>query len=418
VKYAFSLLGLLLVLWAQPAGAAKVFEDKEKGIVVNVGVLAQPWLQMTAPGSNTREGPCGSKPNCSAGIGNPDGDGPSFDFFLRRARLMLWGSVTKELSFFIDTDQANWGKNGVWTQQMVVQDAFFSYAFMPEFKIDAGMMLVPLSHHTLEGATSLNALDYHSDLIRFPAGHTFRDTGVQIRGLVANDFIHYRLGVFNGVRTPPYVAPAPGAPPVTPPSAVNNMGLPRVTGQLRANILGSEPDFFLKGIYFAEAPIISVGVGADFQPNATLRASGRRRNYFAGSFDVFVDYPFTADDELIFKANLFYWAVGSSRLTSGAGVNSRPQGAIAGYAEVGYRHAWIEPLAFFEFLQEPKDEAGARSLISPHVGVNFWAMKHTFSVKTDVGYRVQQNRADPPPNTARTPATRDIFWTTQGQLFF
>jgi hypothetical protein len=403
-------MGLLLVLWAFPAGAAKVFEDKEKGVVVNVGVLAQPWMQITAAGGGAEgDGPCGSSdhPSCSPGVGNPEG-GPSLDFFMRRARLMLWGSVTKELSFFIDTDQANWGKGGVYNQPMVVQDAFFSYAFMPELKLDAGMMLVPLSHHTLEGATSLNALDYHSDMIRFPAGHTFRDIGVQLRGLVANDLIHYRVGIFGGVRAPAAVAGMP-QPAGTP---VNDMGLPRVTGHLRVNVMGSEPDFFLKGIYFSPTPIVTVGLGLDFQPNATRRVSGARRNYFAGSLDVFAEYPFSADDEIIFKANVFYWAVGVSGLTNPA-VNTRPQGAISTYAEVAYRHDFIEPLAFIEYSTEPEDEAGARTVLAPHVGVNFWAMKHTFNVKTDIGYRVMRNRGDDPP-----PAVRDIFWTTQGQLFF
>jgi hypothetical protein len=413
VKHARLLLGLLLVLWVSPAHAVKVFEDKEKGIVVNVGTLMQPQLQMTAPGGGA-EGPedaaCGptGRVSCSAGVGNPDG-GPSFDLFLRRARLMFWGSVTKELSFFIETDQANLGKGGLYNQQMVIQDAFLTYAFMPEFKTDVGMMLVPLSHHTIEGATSLNALDYHSDIIRFPAGHTFRDIGVQFRGLVANDFLHYRVGIFNGVRQGAVPAPAAMAPPR---SDVNNLGLPRVAAHVRANLLGSEPDFFLKGIYFTETPIVSLGLGADYQPNSVLRASGKRRNYVAASFDAFVDYPFTADDELIVKLNLFYWGVGASGLTNPA-VNTRPQGAIGAYAEVGFRHAWVEPLAFVEYYTEPEDEAGSRTLLAPHVGVNFWPMKHTFNIKTDLGYRVMRNQGEDPP-----PAIRDLFWTTQAQIFF
>src|SRR5690606_4147983 len=100
VKHIGSLMGLLCVSWALPAGAAKVFEDKEKGVVVNVGVLAQPWLHVTAPGGGAGEGPCGTeRPSCLANTGNPDG-GPSFDMFMRRARLMLWGNVTEDLAFF------------------------------------------------------------------------------------------------------------------------------------------------------------------------------------------------------------------------------------------------------------------------------------------------------------------------------
>jgi hypothetical protein len=261
----------------------------------------------------------------------------------------------------------------------------------------------------LEGATSLNALDYHAEMIRFPAGNTFRDIGIQARGLLADDLVHYRLAIFNGVRNA-------AAPATTPPSsAVNNMGLPRVTGHVRFNLMGSEPDFFFKGIYFSTTPIVTVGVGADFQPNSQLRASGARRNYFGASFDIFAEYPFSADDEIIFKANLFYWAVGSSTLPASS---PRRQGAIAGYVEAGYRHDWIEPLAFVEYSSEPSDEPGARSILAPHLGVNFWAMKHAFNVKTDLGYRVMRNKQPIAPATSIAPAVRDIFWTTQGQVIF
>jgi len=411
VKYLSSLLGLLTVAWAVDASAVTVFEDKEKGVVVNVGTLLQPQIQVTTPGGGADgEGPCGSATNtsCSAGVGNPEG-GTSIDMFMRRARLMLWGNVTKELSFFIDTDQTNWGKAGNYASSMIVQDAFFSYTFMPEFRIDAGLMLVPLSHHTLEGATSLNALDYHSDLIRFPAGINFRDVGLQFRGLVAGDKIHYRLGIFEGVRD----ATTPAAPMGTPePSRVNNLGLPRVAGQVRFNVLGVEPDWFFKGIYFSETPIVSIGVGGDFQPNSVLTSRGDRQDYGSASLDVFAEIPFSAEDEVIVKANVFYHAIGTSTMPTG---NARPQGAIAGYLEAGYRHGWIEPLAFIEAYQEndDQDEPGSRQMVSPHVGVNFWAMKHNFNVKTDLGYRVYQNRGEDPPA-----AIRDLFWTTQGQLFF
>ena len=417
MKHVGSLMGLLLASWALPAGAVTVFEDKEKGVVVNVGVLAQPWLQVTAPGGGAGEGTCGTeRPSCFTNTGNPDG-GPSFDMFMRRARLMLWGNITKDLAVFIDTDQSNWGKNGLYNQPMVVQDAFFSYTVMPEFKVDVGLMLVPLSHHTLEGATSLHALDYHSDLIRFPAGHTFRDVGLQFRGLVANDMIHYRFGIFNGVRQAAVPAPPPPDPALPPPPAnypVNNLGLPRFAGHLRVNVVGVEPDFFVKGIYFSETPIVSIGVGADFQPNAVLRAFDQRRNYFQGSLDVFAEIPFSADDEVIVKANVFYASIGASGVT-GPAVNTRPQGAIGAYLEAGYRMGSIEPLAFIEAYQEPdaEDEPGARSYVSPHVGLNYWAMKHNFNIKTDLGYRVYQANLDDPP-----PAIREIIWTTQGQVFF
>src|SRR5689334_4738075 len=67
------------VVSGRPASAAQVLADEEKGISVNVGVLLQPWMQLTAPGSSGQGSP---------GIGAPDGKSPSLDFFARRIRLM------------------------------------------------------------------------------------------------------------------------------------------------------------------------------------------------------------------------------------------------------------------------------------------------------------------------------------------
>jgi hypothetical protein len=397
------------------AEAATVFKDEEKGVAVNVGALIQPWFQLTAPAGDGKG---------SAGIGAPDGKSPSFDFFLRRARILVYGNITKDLAYFIETDQPNMGKGGDFSVPMFVQDAFFSYTVVPEFKIDFGMMLVPLSHHTIEGAIGLNALDYHSDTIRFPAGKIFRDNGVQFRGLVANNRLHYRLGIFEGVRST-VPAPANSRP-------LNKSGLPRLTAQVRANIMGDESDFFLKGIYFSPKPIISIGVGFDVQANGVRKLNGDPGLYRALSVDAFVEYPFTADDELIFKGNFFNYGEGSAVLTPAvaqvvdpttmmvttpgspavtvAGSSALAAGGNAFYAEVGFRHAWIEPLAFIDYVKAKNDTL---TIMSPHVGCNFWINKHTFNFKADVGYKSTKT-----PSAMGTVEKKDILGTVQGQVFF
>lgn len=386
------------------ARAATVLKDEEKGVAVNVGVLLQPWFQVTAP-AGANEG--------SAGIGAPDGKSPSFDFFLRRARILVYGNITKDLAYFIETDQPNLGKGGDFSTSTFVQDAFFSYTFMPELKVDAGMMLVPLSHHTIEGAIGLNALDYHGDTIRFPAGKIFRDTGIQLRGTALNTLLHYRLGIFEGVRSSPRAAPV---------TALNEKGLPRLAAHVRVNLMGDEPDFFLKGIYFSPTPIISVGLGADIQPGGVRKLNGDPTLYRAISADVFVEYPFTADDELIFKGNFFNYGEGAPVLTppvvdTTTGMVTSPAvmfpgstalatGGNAFYAEVGFRHAWVEPLAFIDYVKAKNDTL---TILAPHVGCNFWINKHTYNVKVDVGYKKTDIGAV---------TTKDILGTVQGQVFF
>jgi hypothetical protein len=291
---------------------------------------------------------------------------------------------------------------------MFIQDAFLTYAFAPEFKIDAGMMLVPLSHHTIEGAIGLNAMDYHAEMIRFPAGKIFRDTGIQFRGLLFNNLLHYRLGIFEGVRQT--AVPAPAMPPPVPLTPLNDNGLPRFTAQLRVNILGDESDFFLKGIYFTPKPLLSIGLGADVQSKAVRKLNGDPGTYAALSADVFVDYPFGEDNELVAKVNFFNYSEGASGVT---GSNALPAGGIAFYAEAGFRHGWFEPLAFVEYLKAKNDTL---TIVSPHVGANFWIQKHTFNIKADLGYRSTKRPAPAPATDDVT--LKDMLGTVQAQVFF
>jgi hypothetical protein len=383
------------VSWfASQASAVPVLVDEEKGINFQVGALIQPQLQISKPMADGE-----------GAFGPPDGKSPNFEFFLRRARILAFGSVTKELSFFIDTDSPNFGKAGNYTTSMFVQDAFISYAFVPEFKIDMGMMLLPLSHHSIEGAGAQNMLDYHSSVIRFPGSKVFRDTGVQFRGVLLNDKLAYRLGIFEGVRnTPPAAPPVMGAPA---PVVLNEAGLPRITGQVRFNALGAENDFFLKGIYFSPTPIISIGVGADVQSKAVVVVD-EAKTYSAISADVFAEYPFSADDELIFKANFVKYGKGTAQL---------PNGANALFAEVGFRHGIIEPVAFIDYVADAED---AYKYMSPHVGVNFWSNKYTFNTKVDIGFIKQDTKiaAVAPATGTTTVTTKDIQATVQTQLYF
>lgn len=391
------------VLWtAAQASAVPVLVDEEKGIKFNVGALIQPQLQIAMPmGEN----------ELTAGAGYnyaPDGKSPNFDFYLRRARIMAFGNITKELSFFIDLDNPNFGKNGDYSASAYVQDAFISYAFIPEFKIDAGMMLLPLSHHTVEGAGGLHALDYHAALVRFATSKVFRDTGVQFRGTLLNDKLTYRVGIFEGVRNPP----PPAMPPAMPVEPLNEKGMPRVTAMVRFNPMGAENDFFLKGIYFSPTPIVSIGVGADIQSDAVYGTDGQPKMYNAISADAFAEFPFSADDELIAKANFFMYGEGAATAAAAAGATAYK----ALYAEVGFRHGFIEPLAFVDYLAADNDSV---KTLAPHLGVNFYHDKHTFNTKLDLGYYMHDRKVtDATTMMSVTNSFADLVVTAQTQVSF
>lgn len=334
-------LGYALLLVAFPAHAEKVLSGGD--FQLNVGALLQPETliaQDAAPGGGT-----------------------GTDFFLRRARLMLSGSLVRNVDFFIDTEQANLGKGGT-TGSVSLLDAFGTLKIAPPIVIDAGLMLVPLTRHALQSAISLNGIDYHSKLILYPPNSNFiwRDLGLEARGFV--DKLHYRVGVFAGVH--------PTEATMMMPVARNQSDIPRVAGHVRWNFLGKEETFFFPGISFATEPLVSAGVGVDYQPSAVAGMT-RANDYLAVASDVFAEIPTRGDSqELVVQGTFFRYDQGPDAIGTG----------IGGFAEAGYRIQWIEPLLAYEQFSTDHNPAGDYHAI--HGGVDAFYEKHRANLKADV----------------------------------
>ena len=183
-------------------------------------------------------------------------------------------------------------------------------------QIDVGMLLVPFSHHGMQGAVSLHSLDYHAGLIRYPTGShmVWRDFGVMVRGLLWEDRVEYRLAVLNGVRG--------GAD-----DPRNPNDWPRLTARLTFNLFDAEGGsgtggFFYDGLYLEKKDgavvstrrILSLGLSADWQKdlNVDLDTNGateRRGDYFALSVDLFWDLPLDTSRRLGLsgQVNFYYY---------------------------------------------------------------------------------------------------------------
>jgi hypothetical protein len=338
---------LLIALLTPSAALALNLYDKD-GTQLNVAILLQPQVRVV-------------------GDANPSG-GPSTDLYLRRARLLVHGALTSSISFFLETESPNLGLDGDFSSPFVLLDAYASFRVVRALSVDAGLILVPLSHHATQGAVSLSTLDYHSALLRFPRtlGRAGRDVGVQLRGLVLDDHLHYRVGVFNGIEG---AAPAADAPVGTP--TVNADDVPRVSGQLRVNLLGKESGFFFQGIYFTQTPLLSVGVGADFEPDA-LRVGSTTSHYLALSADAFLDLPLGEADELVAQVAFHHYDQGEGSANTGNG----------GFVEVGWRHEFLQPVVSLDLFDAAADTADT---VAWKVGANVWLSKHAASVKLEGG---------------------------------
>jgi hypothetical protein len=187
--------------------------------------------------------------------GNAGGSGWSADVFVRRTRLLVNGDIGQNLSYLLQLDNANFGKYGNYTGRAIVQDAWVGWAPTgisgPNVLfIDAGLLLIPISHHLLESTTNFITADVHTDSFRL-SGNQFpglRETGVQVRGWWFDKKVGFRGGVYEGTR------------------AINVAGadrksLPQLAGFLNFDILGSEEGGWLYGAYeWGKDPILSVGL--------------------------------------------------------------------------------------------------------------------------------------------------------------
>lgn len=377
-KLTGAVLGLLLAIAASPASAARISVTEES--FLDVRLLLQTWAQL--------------KNNAA-----PNGKTVGSDFYIRRARFVFSGQVTSRITFFAESDIPNFGKGGNFTPSLYLQDAFISFKVVPEFFVDAGLIIVPFTHHSIQGAVSLNSLEYHSFLMRYPEASTkvWRDLGVQLRGLVFDERFQYRVGVFGGVRGKTNRTDVDG----TRLPDLNANGVPRFTAQLRYNVFDPESDFFFSGIHFNKKKVLSFGIAADYQHKAV--ATGREvANYRALGVDAFLDWPVAEDMEAIFQANLVHYRQGELSPNSGT----------AFFVEGGFRWWKIEPvLGWDRFLSD----TGAGDYQAFHFGLNGWIKEHAANVKADFALETDaaaQRVAN--LGAARTAKT----FTLQAQFFF
>jgi hypothetical protein len=178
------------------------------------------------------------------------------DLYLRRARLILSGQVVDGVKFFMETDNDNAGRNGTSNVSTDIQDAFVEQRLPYDHYLQGGLILLPFSFENAASAGSLLGLDYNLECLKFVDTFAWRDYGVVLRGDFAKR-VAYRIGAFDGYDDE---------------SAKKNPEAEvRGTGHLAVNLIGeTETAWFFNQERLADKPYVSVGVGADYQPEATL----------------------------------------------------------------------------------------------------------------------------------------------------
>jgi hypothetical protein len=392
-----SCFGVLCLLAAGTANAAKIgyFGPGDKGFV-DIGALiqAQYRIEQDAAGS---------------------GHDPSNDFLLRRARIVVAGQYDDHISFFIDTDVSYGavggagagtgtgfgpGANGSSTyvtgtgsgfnNNFYLLDAVASYKVNGSFILDAGLMLLPYSHNSLTSGARYASVNLFPTFFNGGSQRGFRDLGVLIRGLLLDDRIYYRLGVYNGVQT--VATTTTGTPPVTTPGT-NPGDAPQFAGMLRFNFAGKEDGYAFCQVCFATSPIINVGVSAIFQANSfrgTTYTSGVAphttglTSYTVANADIFMDIPFSADVELSFEVlGTKVWA-GTDTPQSGWGV----------FGLVSLRFGVIGPYAQIEYFKPDAAVVSSTQRVGINrtyrFGLDWYIEKHTYKISAEGAFQARQ----------------------------
>ena len=258
-RFALVSLALLIALLPAVANAQAIIKVNDN-VNFKLGILLQGWADWNGQSDAT-------------------GDTAGFqqNLFLRRARFFLGGQVAKDVTFFFMTDNPNLGKS---TQTLtsgttgvkapatgfIVQDAFVEWAIANEFRIDGGLILIPLCRELqLERRDLHVTMDYGTWSFQESAptqSSVGRDTGFQAKGYLAGDHLEYRAGVYSGFRAP----------------GVKNSF--RFAGRLQYDVFDVEKAQFYAGTYFGKKKILAIGAGYDAQSD-----------YSAYAGDVFFDYP-------------------------------------------------------------------------------------------------------------------------------
>lgn len=308
------------------------------------------------------------------------GAGDSQDLFLRRTRLIASGQLSKKLSFFIETDSPNLGKGtagGTKVEDRIdIQDAVLTYTFRPEFQIDAGMILVPLSHNSGQSAASLLAIDYgpYSFLASDPTNSRVgRDYGVQARGYLFNKHFEYRAGMYQGNRSK--IESNPGT--------TNDF---RYAGRIAWYPFDAETSLFYSGTTLGAKKILAIGAGFDHQ-----------MNYSARSFDVFYDQPVCHGDSITLQA-------GFTRFIGDVTFPQLPTENVW-MVEAGYYNHQAKVGPFVQLSNRLFTDTGRSDLKKYIGGIAYWPSGHRFNLKFGVG------------RSLGTPSAESWQVVLQGQTF-
>jgi hypothetical protein len=293
--------------------------------------------------------------------------------YLRRARILLGGKVNPRVAFFLETDSPNLGRHSGTDpaknfSSMYVQDFILTWTLRGTHMLDAGLLLTPDSYHHLQSAATLLAMDYapYSFIEAGPlSANVGRDTGLELRGLFAENRVEYRAGMFQGYR-----------------KSANDSDAFR--GMIRVAVhpfkTGSTA-YFTHGTMLGKARTLSIGGTADFQ-----------KDYTAIHGDAFFEQP-VSDGAATLQVDVAQY--------DGGDYIALPKQSTW-LAEAGYAVKACKMGAFLQLTGRNYDDKAMTDLMSAQIGVVYRMDGHRENFKlgfTQISGNAPSGVDDPPKRT-------------------
>jgi hypothetical protein len=187
-----------------------------------------------------------------------------------------------------------------------------------------------------------------------------RDAGLQLRGLVLDNHLEYRAGLFQGRRY--------AATPAMTPTDVQARNFFRFAARLQFNVFDPETGFFYAGTYLGKKKVLSFGAAIDVQGS-----------YIHWGVDGFLDMRL-GPGVLTAQVNLAHYNGKDFLVAGGATPGALPKQTDV-MAEAGYLLDELDltPIVRFERQSVSVDPSTHETRIGG--GLAYWPYGHAFNVK-------------------------------------
>jgi hypothetical protein len=239
-------------------------------------------------------------------IMQPDGSdgGYALDYYCRRCRFFVTGSVVKDVYFNVLFEAGNLGKADPVTGAKSfappqVLDAYVQVKFADFFWFSGGSILMPLTRNGTQPTTTYLSID-NANVDTTPVlqgnSNVLRDLGFQANGFFLANHLEYRLGVFQGSRQ------------ASTPTQTASHNAPRVVAMLSYNFWDTETGYVNGGHYYGAKKVLGLMANFDYQAfrtNAPPSPGTPKDPYKGFSAAVFINYPLSGSpnpkggDELV-----------------------------------------------------------------------------------------------------------------------